>query len=286
MDSDNNILAQALAGLGASWQRGETPACKNGFEKSFPRLAIPGLSLRHHHDKDHHNDKDHRHRHDTGSRKDAEEHAVALLARPLREETSDDGSIVSQNTLLLQNALASFAVLVDSRLHAYSSFLARHALSIRDGKRKDSEDSALVKGIEEKLEQMLGVGSKLSAKTVETRFELLDEGNKSSEASTRLKLNVNIDFGFPCPATSEEVGVSVFFSTTGDMKGEFWLVSAFVAPRTAEEQWRYQCAGGRVIFSQGPWFRLFRACQVLSRSLRVGSSLSRSTWICTSFSLT
>jgi hypothetical protein len=172
-------------------------------------------------------------------RKHVEDHAVSLLARPLLEVVLGDekqlgaepGLNISRSArTLLQNIYSSFAVLVDSRLHAYTEFLASHARALSSKKYRsnavkdaDTPSNTAVRGIEEKLATILATGTQVETDTLVTRFELQEEGSDdlvegSTESSAMLSFVVAMDFAVPRPHGKKEV-VSVSFSTTGKIAG-------------------------------------------------------------------
>ena len=126
-----------------------------------------------------------------------------LLARPLLVDTTAAGGIGENSAaaLLQQNLYSSFAVLVDSRLHAYSAFLARHALSL--------SDEAEAASIREKLSEILVVGSQVAAETMDTRFTtgdgIIDEGSSPLSSAT-LTLHVTLDVSIPIGWEQAEQG--------------------------------------------------------------------------------
>jgi hypothetical protein len=192
-------------------------------------VSCPCLSL--HHGKDGHCGASNH----CADRKHAEDHAVCLLARPLKvpkedeeQEEAEPKFIVARSArALVQNIYSSFAVLVDSRLHAYTDFLARHALALKskkyasDAAEESFLNDAAVRGIEEKLAMILATRGQVEADTFVTRFELQTEGMAlldGTKSSAVLNFVVDADFAVPRPHGKKEV-VSVSFSTTGTITG-------------------------------------------------------------------
>lgn len=173
-------------------------------------VSCPGLSL--HHEKGGHcGVSDH-----YADRKHAEDHAVSLLARPLEvhneEKLNQSGSVLPiarSARALLQNIYASFAVLVDSRLRAYTDFLARHAMTL------SSHHGSALQAIEEKLAMILATGAQVEVNTLATKFSLC-EGTASSSAM--LNFGVTMEFAVPRPNGKKEI-LSISFSTSGKMTG-------------------------------------------------------------------
>jgi len=161
-------------------------------------------------------------------REQAEEHAVNLLARPLLVEAAADTTAaagIGENSArqLQQNLYSSFAVLVDSRLHAYSAFLARHALSL--------SDEAEAASIREKLAEILLVGSQMAAETMDTRFTTGDgiyddddDEGSSPLSSATLTLHVTLDLSIPSDGSKqskEKKNIPVSFEITGSIQGTY-----------------------------------------------------------------
>jgi len=149
-------------------------------------------------------------------RKQAEEHAVILLTRPLkhttRSSTSTFGSSgIGENAaqLLQQNISASFAILVDSRLHAYSSVLARHALSLPDE----------VTNVQEKLAEILLVGTRVEVEQVTTQFAL----SEAEDDPSSLTFQVEMDLTIPADRKHSKAKktISVAFETAGSIHGTY-----------------------------------------------------------------
>lgn len=105
------------------------------------------------------------------SRGEVESHVESLLSRPIllgkqvdsaedQESDSLDEFVVENfeevPELMLSNFCSSFSTLMNSRLRAYASFLARHALTLAS-----EHDDEGASGIEQKLEAMLGIGSQI-----------------------------------------------------------------------------------------------------------------------------
>jgi hypothetical protein len=209
---------------------GKNNACRNPL-----RFSCPALSLAH---KDH-LDMDH------SSRKEAERYAVSLLSRPLlvgeTEHANEVGfpcvGLPEVPAVLLRNIYESFAMLVDSRLRAYATFLARHCDTLARSKKKNLHSAAPVVGVfnvEQKLGTLLGLGSRIEASSMRTIFEVAETGadddeedkrdeglqHKSSSLPLRMKAVINL----VVPGPSGEVDtLSVTHKTTGVISGmAFW----------------------------------------------------------------
>jgi hypothetical protein len=190
-------------------------------------VACPSLSL--HHGKEVHFGVSGR----STPRKHAEDHAVNLLSRPLEDlvemelnETEAMLRIFRSARSLLQNVYSSFAVLVDSRLHAYTDFLSRHALTLSSKKRRPgvSEENfshtAAIEAIEEKLAMIRATGALVEAVNLVTRFELQEEQSSLAEGAAMLNFVVLMDFEIPRPNGKKAV-LSVSFATTGTIAGTY-----------------------------------------------------------------
>ena len=181
--------------------------------------VCPGLSLKH--GKESISDpaftsSEHRHCHH--DRKQAEERAVKLLARPLQRPRSAVSTSIGYEVLgeeedpaaqlLQKNLCSSFAVLMDSRLHAYSTVLARHAMSLPDE----------VPNVQEKLAEILLVGTRVEAETVSTQFLMRDDENDESS----LTFHVTMDLTIPSDRNSDNKSkktIAVAFETAGSIHG-------------------------------------------------------------------
>ena len=118
-----------------------------------------------------------------------EAHVASLLARPVLvshgpgemrlatdDESEDDESfefmeanITKIPSLLQQNLILSFSTLMQSRLRAYGTFLARHGLSLAKSKSMRELEEG-VAGVTQKLETMLEIGNLVSLGDVVTSF--------------------------------------------------------------------------------------------------------------------
>jgi hypothetical protein len=206
----------------------------------------------------------------------AEEHAIELLARPLSvsldssclsidydcdknttSEYAGEDVCLSASTstctftsananvikclqqvpaTLLQNIVSSFAVLVDSRLHAYAEFLARHAIAVTSRNvLEDVKDS--VKSIHHKMETIRQVGNQITADAMALRFQMLNDSDKNNNdksadtsvssvaaATSELNLLVAIDFRIVVGKGIVKT-FSIAFSTPGQITGTFFITT-------------------------------------------------------------
>ena len=182
--------------------------------------VCPGLSLKHgkewsSSDLASSSASDHRYCND---RKQAEEHAVDLLSRPLQGHASpvfaggignvilgEQGNRVAQ--LLQSNIYSSFAVLMDSRLHAYSSVLARHAMSMPDE----------VPNIQEKLAEILLIGTRIEADKMSTLF--LPTAFEKDKASLTFQVTMELTIPSDRKGSSKKQTIAVAFETLGSIHG-------------------------------------------------------------------
>ncbi|CAB9503349.1 expressed unknown protein [Seminavis robusta] len=115
------------------------------------------------------------------SKGEVEAHVARLLSRPILvandqdrvcEEDEDEesfiaGSIEHVPQQMQQNLVLSFSTLVQSRLRAYATFLARHGLSVAACSDTVDEVEEGVLGVEQKLETLIGLGQTVSSGDVE-----------------------------------------------------------------------------------------------------------------------
>ncbi|EEC43961.1 predicted protein [Phaeodactylum tricornutum CCAP 1055/1] len=199
-------------------------------------LQCPSISLVH----EKHTSVDHR------TRQTAHDLAIALLSRPvvlrranyhcsssMKPQTSQGASnpVFQTDSLpqlsqqILENAYQSFTVLIDSRLRAYASFLARHAMAVADEKTNEMG----MFSVEQKLETLLDVGGKITVSRVSTRFDVAEvEGvQEGDHYSFPLSFYVEMSLMIPRPLATDEM-VSVAFSAPGTiaaMVGEKQILS-------------------------------------------------------------
>lgn len=187
------------------------------------------------------------------SRKDVEAHVSALLARPIlvsstndvevAEDDESDNCIAAQMSevpgLVLQNFYKSFTTLMNSRLRAYATFLARHGLALlKSAPSSDSELEEGVVGVEQKLETMLEIGRLVSTNAIVTSFQV-DKTTKTTkenmddetcEISMPIVMDAAIDISLPRPGGEGSEIVTVAFHTSGTMTGKFSEMAVFPVP--------------------------------------------------------
>ena len=185
-------------------------------------------------------------------KEDVEAHVAALLARPVLvrsghdgnaspvEDSDDEGSefmeanIADVTSLMQQNLVLSLSTLVQSRLRAYTSFLARHGLSMAKSKSvQELEEGAAV--VNQKLETMLEIGSLISPNSVRTIFTTQTEKASTDcdaedvKTSLPLSLSASIQVVIPRLQGKAEVlsaDIKVAGTITGkSMSGQHLLVA-------------------------------------------------------------
>ena len=143
---------------------------------------------------------------------------------------------------LLENAAESFAVLVDCRLRAYATFLARHAISLAH--KCESEG---VLSIEQKVSTLLDAGKSIRATSMALQFQLVDgeagggdvetegcpldddedddsnesppEDSNASASPVPLSLRVNMELELTRPSGTKDV-LPVLVETPGAANGK------------------------------------------------------------------
>ena len=172
------------------------------------RIHCPSLSLDHEHQQESECASLKRNRNTT------EKYATSLLSRPLSivaAGADDDNTLLiiqgdssgkeeSAATRLLDNMYKSFAVLVESRIHAYVTLIARHLLSKKP------------KDVSERLDRLLTVGAAIYAERRELAFEL----EPGSKHDAPLRLRVSFDLVMPRP-TGEKQVMAISVQTLGSI---------------------------------------------------------------------
>jgi hypothetical protein len=135
---------------------------------------------------------------------------------------------------LLGNVYESFAVLVDSRLRAYSSFLAREGVTAL-AKKNPSVVPADLGALEQKIKALLAVGRKVSIHSVSTYFEesqLMEYEERDSRVSFALQFQVHMNLIVP-RTSGETERVSVSLSAPGQITGKSYRLLLFNADLTS-----------------------------------------------------
>lgn len=212
---------------------------QEGFDVDFS--SFPSLSLERSHGEHFESPR--------GTKSDVEAHVSALLSRPILVTNSNDIQVSDDNEsealdfiaakvsevpgLMLQNFFNSFSTLMNSRLRAYATFLARHGLALLEtSSTSSSEREEGVVGVEQKLETMLEIGRLVSTNAIVTSFHASKEGvtrneamEEACEVSMPLVMDAAIDISLPRPSGGQSEIVTVAFRTTGSITGKFCLGS-------------------------------------------------------------
>ena len=186
-----------------------------------------------------------------GNREDVEAHVSSLLSRPIlvsnansnevnevededaQEEFFMAAEIDKVPNMMMQNFFDSFSTLLNSRLRAHATFLARHGLSLlkTSVENNDNELEEGIVGVEQKLETMLEIGRLVSTNAIATSFQAKaenatavpqqEDGEESiSKVSIPLTMDVSIDISLPRPGGGPSKVVTVSFHTTGSITGK------------------------------------------------------------------
>lgn len=151
-------------------------------------------------------------------RKLAEDHAVHLLNRPLR--TNDSNRLSGTADALRHNILSSLALLVDSRLHAYTDLLERHAAVA-------ASDDVSEWVIREKNLRILSKGAQVEATSFCTQWECHDvTENGEDTAEAAVQLLVSMDLCIPT-RNGKTTLAAISFRTSGRIRGAYGRVSCF-----------------------------------------------------------
>ena len=171
-----------------------------------------------------------------------ESHVESLLSRPillgkqadLAEGTESDSldEFVVENfdevpELMLSNFCSSFSTLMNSRLRAYASFLARHALTLAS----EHEDEGAI-GIEQKLEAMLGIGSQIIVSSSSSQLvvgetplpqkpEQADPEDGTICQEMPMEMKISIDISLPHARQGDDnVSMTTSFQASGKICGK------------------------------------------------------------------
>lgn len=144
--------------------------------RSIDEIWCPCLSLHHEHvDSDGEGDLPPQSEHPR-TRSSAEKHATALLARPLCVRIDHSGGKTEHHEPeeLLDNIYKSFALLVESRIRAYATLIARHT---QQKQQQQHGEASLSKQevINNCLNRLFLISSAIYAERRETRFEFMHD---------------------------------------------------------------------------------------------------------------
>jgi hypothetical protein len=213
-------------------------------------LSCPALSLKHDREESALNGVDKTSSSTTShvqTRNQVQGNAAALLARQIRigredASSSDDSSPNGFSSslskipgMLLGNVYESFAVLVDSRLRAYSNFLARQGVS--QAKKNPLLVPVDLKALELKIEALLAAGRKVSVHSVSTHFEeetrLMEDEESDCDSSVSFCFQFRVQMKLIVPGPSGETEtVSVSLSAPGHIIGKSCPFESFCSMHT------------------------------------------------------
>lgn len=180
------------------------------------------------------------------TKRDVEAHVSALLSRPILVSSAQDVSLTEDDegettdfvaekvsdvpSLMLQNCCLSFTTLMNSRLRAYATFLARHGLSLlaSSSSRGCEIEEDAAEGVEQKLGTMLDIGRLVSTNAIVTAFHAQKEGaarkntlDETTEVSIPLVMDAAIDISLPRPWGGQSEVLTVSLQTVGTITGIF-----------------------------------------------------------------
>jgi hypothetical protein len=203
-------------------------------KEGLKTLSCPALSLKHDHEEIPFDGIHETSSTDARSRQQVQGNAAALLAREIRsseEEAFENtkGIVTVTSALskipetLLGNVYESFSILVDSRLRAYSNFLALQGVTL--AKSDPSFTPTDLRALEQKIEALLIAGSKISVDSVSTHFEetriLEDDDDEQSISGLSLPFLFRVQINLIVPRTSGETErVNVSLSAPGQITGK------------------------------------------------------------------
>ena len=183
------------------------------------------------------------------SRGDVESHVESLLSRPILLGKQDDENKTDPESdsldeffvehleeipkQMLSNFCNSFSTLMNSRLRAYATFLARHGLSIARCSKTTQELEGVV-GIEHKLETMLGIGSQISVRSKSSELTIDQDGvphglspvedDEGLNLSLPLKMQIFVEIALPHVKEGDgNECMKVSFDTSGKICGKLTI---------------------------------------------------------------
>ena len=210
---------------------------------SSASCSVPSLSLTSYH----HHTEGGCHSHDE-AKQQVEEHAASNLARPIdakpargtdstvklqnvtttdtKNTTSTTTTMIHQLPLkMLDNLASSFLTLVDARLRAYITILARHGVSLSDCPALDAEEQREgVLAVERKLDTLLEVGSGVAIENMVAFFriepEAVEQTTKDGGVRLPLVMETTFDVAIPEVAGGGTQLVTVAAAAKGNIEGE------------------------------------------------------------------
>ena len=194
-----------------------------------------------------------------GNREDVEAHVSSLLSRPIlvsnvnsgevnevEDEDSEEEAFMAAEidkvpNMMMQNFFDSFSTLLNSRLRAHATFLARHGLALLNSSAEDNDNELEegIVGVEQKLETMLEIGRLVSTNAIVTAFQAQPEKatgvsqeedgeENTSKVSMPLTMDVSIDISLPRPGGGPSKVVTVSFHSVGSITGMFIEIDAML----------------------------------------------------------
>lgn len=176
------------------------------------------------------------------SKDDVAGYCAALLSRPILvsnaacnlqecEEEDEDyfttESVSQVPEVMKRNLVATFSTLVQSRLRAYATFLARHGLALSESAEANSKDrQGRVVGVEQKLETMLEIGNLLALDKVSVTFQAqreratsVDDGDDDLKVFMPLRMKASLSVFFP-DVKNEPKELHMPFGAAGNLTGK------------------------------------------------------------------
>lgn len=169
-------------------------------------------------------------------------HCASLMSRPIlvssdpesklyEDDQDEDEGFMAQRIsdvplMMQQNLTTAFSALVQSRLRAYATFLARHGLAMAECSETAHELEEGVVGIEQKLEMMRQLGSLVCLEDSETSFHAVKEGLVSEEEEEdrkiALPLRMIASYNILIPTIEGEAErLKISFETLGSITGKY-----------------------------------------------------------------
>ena len=188
------------------------------FKEAFHSVSVPGLSLKHEGEEHRSSNKDKDSNSKNSITQHVQGHASGLLARELLIGVTEP--LIDIDTvpgMLLNNVYESFAVLVISRLRAYSHFLAHQGVSL--AKDPSVEPTAMASTVEQRIEAVMETGTQVSIESVETRFEILQDPEEKTATTLPFEFQVEMNLLVPRASCDQEV-VHVSLAAPGQIIGK------------------------------------------------------------------
>lgn len=220
-----NALHEVVAALGCS-RLGvkDELACETEREPSSLAAApvkivieCPSLSLQH----EHVESKSMGPR----SRDQVAVHAASLMARSENiTVTYSEGKFSvckDKEKELLENLYQSFAILVHSRVRAYTTMIARHCTTI-SGKdvSLDTHMETTQRCIGKKLDRLLNAAHAIHLDKMATSFEVESLSMDDDDSVTPLSFGFQIDLGLPASNAGKSTAYKMAINVPGEVKGK------------------------------------------------------------------